>query len=176
MMRAFLCVAIACAAAVSGPAAAISAELPARRAGAWDISIKLTGGMMPTAKMRHCTNERDDGNMSVMFNPLSPSPCPTRDIQKHSDRTTIDAVCRDDGKSITLHSDITGDFSTSYKVVTETKVQDSEDSTPYVSNLTLEGTYLGACRADEKPGDVTMAGGLKINVNNMEAFRKSLRR
>lgn len=176
MKRAFLCVAIACAAAVSGPATAISAELPARKAGAWDISIKLTGGMMPTAKMRHCTNERDDGNMSVMFNPLSPSPCPTRDIQKHSDRYTIDAVCRDDGKSITLHADIRGNFDTRYTVVTETKVQDSEDSTPYVSNLTLEGTYLGACRADEKPGDVTMAGGLKINVNNMEAFRKSLRR
>lgn len=176
MMRAFVRVAIACAAAASGPATAISAELPARKAGAWEISIKFTGGMMPMAKMRHCTNDRGDGNMSVMFNPLSPSPCPTRDIQKHSDRYTIDAVCRDDGKSITLHSDITGDFNTSYKVVTETKVQESEDSTPYVSNLTLEGTYLGACRADEKPGDVTMAGGLKININNMEAFRKSLRR
>ena len=114
--------------------------------------------------------------MSVMFNPLSPSPCPTRDIQKHSDRYTIDAICRDGDKSITLHSDITGDFDTSYKVVTETKMQEREGGTPYVSNLTLEGTYLGACRAGEKPGDVTMAGGLKINVNEMEAFRKSLKR
>lgn len=176
MMRAFLCAAIACAAAIGGAATATSAELPPRKAGAWDISIKLTGGMMPTARMRHCTNARDDGAMSVMFNPLSPNPCPTRDIQKHSDRYTIDAVCRDGDKSITLHSDITGDFGTAYKVVTETKIQESDDSTPYVSNLTLEATYLGACRADEKPGDVTMAGGLKINVNKMDAFRKSLKR
>lgn len=176
MVRVILCATIACAAVVGKPTMTIGAELPPRQAGAWEISIKLTGGVMPTAKMRHCTDARADRDMSVMFNPLSPSPCPTRDIQKHSDRYTIDAICRDGDKSITLHSDITGNFDSSYTVVTETKVQESEGSTPYVSNLTLEGRYLGACRADERPGDVTMAGGLKINVNEMEAFRRALKR
>jgi hypothetical protein len=156
------------------PAAA--AELPVRKAGLWEIKIKLTGGAAPTAVMKHCTDDTTDRQMSTMFNPLAPQPCASQDIQKHPDRTTVDSVCRTDNKSVTLHSDITGDFTTSYKVVTETKTQEEPDSEPTVSNMTLEGRYLGACKSDQKPGDVVMAGGLRVNVKSMDKYREIQKR
>ena len=85
-------------------------------------------------------------------------------------------MCRTDNKSVTLHSDITGDFTTSYKVVTETKTQEEPDSEPTVSNMTLEGRYLGACKSDQKPGDVVMAGGLRVNVKSMDKYREIQKR
>jgi hypothetical protein len=156
------------------PAAA--AELPIRKPGLWEIKIKLTGGAAPTAMMKHCTDETIDRQMSTMFNPLAQQPCPSNDIQKHPDRYTIDSVCRADNKSVTLHSDITGDFTTSYMVVTETKTQEEPDSEPAVTNMTLEGRYLGPCKAEQKPGDVVMAGGLRVNLKNMDKYREMQKR
>jgi hypothetical protein len=149
-----------------------AAELPIRKAGLWEVKIKLTGGAAPTAMMRHCTDETTDRQMSTMFNPLAPQPCPSNDIQKHPDRYTIDSVCRADNKSVTLHSDITGDFTTSYMVVTETKTQEEPDSEPAVTSMTLEGRYAGACKPGQKPGDVVMAGGLRVNVKEMDKYRE----
>jgi hypothetical protein len=155
---------------------AATAELPIRKAGLWEIKIKLTGGAAPTAMMRHCTDDTTDRQMSTMFNPLAPQPCPSNDIQKHPDRYTIDSVCRADNKSVTLHSDITGDFTTSYMVVTETKTQEEPDSEPAITSMTLEGRYVGACKSGQKPGDVVMAGGLRVNVKDMGKYRELLKK
>jgi hypothetical protein len=34
--------------------------------------------------------------------------------------------------------------------------------------MTIESKWLGACAADQKPGDVVMAGGMKINVPKLQ--------
>jgi len=81
---------------------ASAAELPIRKAGQWEIKIKLTGGAAPTAVMKHCTDETTDRQMSTMFNPLAQQPSPNNDIQKHPDRYTVDSVCRTDNKSAKL--------------------------------------------------------------------------
>jgi hypothetical protein len=159
-----------------GSLAASATELPIRKPGLWEIKIKLTGGAAPTAMMRHCTDAATDPQMSTMFNPLAPLPCAAKDVQKHDNRFTIDSVCRTDDKTVTQHSDVSGDFATSYTVVTETKTQEGPDSEPSVTNMTLEGHYLGACKAEQKPGDVVMAGGLKVNVTKMDEYRALVKR
>jgi Protein of unknown function (DUF3617) len=150
---------------LGGPPSAAAAELPVRKAGLWEIKIKLTGGAAPTAMMRHCTDESTDRQMITMFNPLAPPPCSKSDTQKQDSGFAIDSTCRIDNKTITLHSDVTG----------ETKTQEP-DSEPTVSSMTLEGRYVGACKWGQKPGDVVMAGGLKVNVKEMDKFREMLKR
>jgi hypothetical protein len=125
--------------------------------------------------MRHCTDESTDRQMSTMFNPLAPPPCTKGDVQKRDDRFTIDSSCKVDNKTVSLHSDVTGDFNTSYSVVTETRTQEP-DSEPSVSSMTLEGRYVGSCKWGQKPGDVVMAGGLKVNVKDMDKFKGLLKR
>ncbi|MDQ8729006.1 DUF3617 family protein [Bradyrhizobium sp. LHD-71] len=175
MVRAGLAAAAVLSISLGGLLPASAAELPIRRPGLWEIKIKLTGGAAPTAMMHHCTDESTDRQMSTMFNPLAPHHCPKSDIQKHAEHYTIDAVCRIDNKTFAVHADVTGDFQTSYTVAAEKKIQDEPDSAPVVSNVTLEGRFVGACKPDQKPGDVMMAGGMKINIKEMEGF-KNLRK
>jgi hypothetical protein len=160
---------------LGGPLSAGATELPLRKPGLWEVKIKLTGGAAPTAMMRHCTDESTDRQMSTMFNPLVPPPCSKSDVQKQDGRFTIDSTCRIDSKTITLHSDVTGDFNTSYSVVTETRTQEP-DSEPTVSSMTLEARHVGSCKWGQKPGDVVMAGGLKVNVKEMDKFKELIKR
>jgi hypothetical protein len=161
---------------LAGLSPASADELPVRKAGLWDIKIKLTGGAAPTAMMRHCTDETVDRQMSTLFNPLAPQPCTRTTVQKEGDHYTVSASCNVDEKTVKVISDVGGDFQSAYTVVTETKVQDDPDSDPAISSMTLEGTYAGACKSGQKPGDVMMAGGLKLNVKTMGELKKPPKR
>ena len=33
--------------------------------------------------------------------------------------------------------------------------------------VTMEAKWLGPCKGDQKPGDMILPGGMKINVNDM---------
>jgi hypothetical protein len=33
--------------------------------------------------------------------------------------------------------------------------------------MTIEATWLGPCKADQKPGDMVMANGMKMNIRDM---------
>jgi Protein of unknown function (DUF3617) len=160
---------------LGGPLSAAATELPLRKPGLWEVKIKLTGGAAPTAMMRHCTDDSIDRQMSTMFNPLVPPPCSKNEVQQQGDHFTVASRCSIDSKTVWLHSDVTGDFNASYKVVTETKTQEP-DSEPSISSMTLEGRYVGACKWGQKPGDVVMAGGLKVNVKEMDKFKELIKR
>ena len=176
MVRADVAAAVALSIWLGGLLPAGADELPIRKPGLWEIKIKLTGGAAPTAMMRHCTDESVDRKMSTMFNPLAPALCTKSSIQKERDLYTIDSSCSADDKIVKVHSDVSGDFQSSYTVVTDTKIQDDPDSDPTLSSMTLEGKYLGSCKFGQKPGDVVMAGGLKVNIKDMDSFRKLLKR
>jgi hypothetical protein len=176
MVRAHVAAAVTLSIWLGGLLPAVADELPIRKAGLWEIKIKLTGGAAPTAMMRHCTDESVDRKMSTLFNPLSPAPCTKSSTQKEGDLYTIDSSCSADDKIVKVHSDINGDFQSSYTVVTETKVQDDPDSDPTLTSMTLEGKYAGSCKLGQKPGDVMMAGGLKVNIKDMDSFKKLLKR
>lgn len=77
----------AAAAVLVSSASAGAVELPARKAGLWEIRIKMTGGVMPTARMHHCTDAGTDWRMSTLFNPMAQDPCPQFDVQKIEDTT-----------------------------------------------------------------------------------------
>ena len=172
MARAWLALGAVVAIAIGALSPADADELPLRKPGLWDIRIKLTGGAAPTSVMHHCTDETVDRKMSTLFNPLSPPPCSKSSVVREADHYTIDSNCTADGKMVKVMTDVSGDFQSSYTVVTETKVQDDPDSDPTLSSMTLEGKYAGACKRGQKPGDVVMAGGMKVNVKQMESFKK----
>jgi len=38
---------------------------------------------------------------------------------------------------------------------------------PAETTMTIEAKWLGACKADQKPGDMIMGNGMKMNINEM---------
>jgi hypothetical protein len=37
--------------------------------------------------------------------------------------------------------------------------------------MTLDAKWLGACKPDQKAGDIVMPGGVKMNVKDMEKLK-----
>jgi Protein of unknown function (DUF3617) len=146
-------------------------ELPIRKPGLWEMKMVKTGSAPPDLTMQHCTDETTDKAMSTAFSPMSKEVCSKREIQKTSTGYVSDAVCSIGGMSITSHSDITGDFNSAYTVKTTSHSEHGPSGLPRDSTMTIEAKWLGACKPDQKPGDIVMPGGFKINTKDAEKLK-----
>jgi uncharacterized protein DUF3617 len=146
-------------------------EMPVRKAGLWEMKMARSGSAMPETTMQHCTDESTDKEMSTTFSPLSKDLCSKQDTQKTTTGYVTDSVCKVGAMSITSHSEITGDFNSGYTVKTTSHNDGGSANVPRDSTTTVEAKWLGACKPDQKPGDIVMPGGTKINVKDMEKLK-----
>ena len=97
--------------------------------------------------------------------------CSKQDIQKTATGYVSDSVCGVAGMTITSHAEITGDFNSAYTVKSTVRSERGPGSAPRDSTSTIEAKWLGACKADQKPGDIMMPGGMKMNIKDMEKLK-----
>ena len=155
------------AAATSGAGAA---ELPIRKAGLWEMKVVRSGSPMPEMTMQHCTDETTDKQMSTAFSPLSKEICSKNDVQQTATGYATDSVCSVAGASMTSHSDITGDFNSAYTVKT-TSHTERGPAGQHDTTMAIEAKWLGPCKADQKPGDIVMPGGFKMNIKDADKLK-----
>jgi hypothetical protein len=153
--------------------AARADEAPVRKAGLWEMKVVRTGSPMPEMTMQHCTDEATDKAMSTGFAPASNETCTKHDIQKTATGYVTDSVCSVGGMSVTSHADITGDYNSAY-IVKSTSRTERAPSPPRDSTMTIEAKWLGACKPDQKPGDIVMPGGYKMNIKDAEKLKNLL--
>jgi hypothetical protein len=150
--------------------AAAAIEMPTRKAGLWEMKMVRTGSPMPEMTMQHCTDASTDKAMSSSFSPMSKDICSRNDTQKTATGYVTDSVCTVSGMAVTTHSETSGDFNSAYTVKVTSHSQGGP-SGPRDTTMTLEAKWLGACKADQKPGDILMPGGRKMNVKDMEKLK-----
>jgi len=154
------------------PANAASAvELPVRKAGLWEMKVLHTGSAVPDMTMQHCTDETTDKEMSTSFSPMAKEMCSKQDVQKTATGYVSDSVCGIAGMSITSHAEITGDFNSAYTVKSSSHSERGPTGVPRDSTTTIEAKWLGACKADQKAGDIMMPGGMKMNIKDMQKLK-----
>ena len=146
-------------------------EMPVRKAGLWEMKMVRTGSPLPEMTMQHCTDATTDKQMSSAFSPMSKDVCSRQDIQKTATGYVTDSVCSVGGTSVTSHANITGDFDSAYTVKSTTQSERAPAGLPRDSTMTIEAKWLGACKADQKPGDIMMPGGMKMNITDMEKLK-----
>ncbi len=149
-------------------------ELPIRKAGLWDMKVMRTGSPMPDMTMQHCTNEATDKEMSTAFAPMSKEVCSKKDVQKTATGFVSDSVCAVAGVSISSHSEIVGDFNSAYTVKTTSHSEGGPAATKGDHETMIQAKWLGACKPDQKPGDIVMPGGMKINLHDMDKLKALL--
>jgi hypothetical protein len=71
---------------------------------------------------------------------------------------------------MTSHSEITGDFNSAYSMVTRT-LMDKGPEALRDTTTKIQAKWLGDCRPGQKPGDILMPGGFKLNVKDAEKFK-----
>jgi hypothetical protein len=146
-------------------------EMPTRKAGLWEMKILGSGSQSPGMTMQHCTDETTDKEMSTTFSPMAKEMCSKQDTQKTATGYVTDSVCKVGPMSITSHSETTGDFNSAYTVKSTSHNEGGPAGVPSDSTTTVEAKWLGACKPDQKPGDIVMPGGIKMNVKDMEKLK-----
>ena len=146
-------------------------ELPVRKAGLWEMKVVRSGSPVPDMTMQHCTDETTDKMMSDTVSPMGKEMCSKQDIQKTATGYVSDSVCGVAGMSIASHAEITGDFNSGYTVKSTSHSERGPAGVPRDSTTTIEAKWLGACKPDQKAGDIMMPGGMKMNVKDMEKLK-----
>ena len=148
---------------VIGALPALAAELPARTPGLWEIKMSVESRNTPGQTVQQCIDASTDQMMQSAA--YRQDACSKRDVQRSADTITIDSTCTVRGKTTTSHAVITGSFDSAY---TMTVTSDSATATGGKFNMTMAAKWLGPCTGDQKPGDMIMANGMKINIQDMQ--------
>ena len=156
------------AAVLLAPVSAGAVELPVRKAGLWEMKVQNAGAPKPEMTMQQCTDETTDKEMSTSFSPMAKDICSKQDIQKTATGYASDSVCGIAGMTIKSHAEINGDFNSAYTVKSTSHSEGGPGGGARDSTTTIEAKWLGACKPDQKAGDILMPGGMKINIKDME--------
>jgi hypothetical protein len=144
------------------------AELPSRKPGLWEVNMSLPGRTGPGQVVQQCIDAATDQMMQSSAGPLSPSTCTKREVQTAADGFTIDSACALGGKSATARAVVTGSFQDNYSMT----VTAQSDALPGGSmTMSTAGRWLGPCKADQRPGDMILANGMKMNI--LELMKRS---
>lgn len=136
-------------------ATAFAAEFPARKAGLWEITIAGPHSI----KLRQCSDAASDQAMAQAG--IGPAgECPKRDVQKSGSAIIIDSLCKSPGKTTASHIVITGSLESKYTMTMTSQAPGVSVGT----SLTMYAEWLGPCQADQRPGDVIMSDGRKVNL------------
>jgi hypothetical protein len=153
----------------AGPA--VADELPIRKSGLWEMKVMHATSSTPEITMQQCTDETTDKDMSTAFAPMSKEMCSKKDIVKTATGYASDSVCSVGGVSVASHSDVVGDFNSGYTVTAKAHTEGAPAAANGDRVTTIEAKWLGACKPDQKPGDVIMPGGMKINLHDMDKLK-----
>jgi len=150
---------------LAGVMPALAAELPSRKAGLWEVRTSIENRNGPSVTIQQCIDASTDQMMQSSAGPLAQAACSRRDVQKSGDTTTIDSTCTLAGKAATAHAVIAGSFDSAYTmtVTTESNALQGGKMT-----MTMVAKWLGPCTADQKPGDMILGNGVKINILEMQ--------
>ena len=145
-------------------------QMPTRKAGLWEMTMTFEGRNTPPQTMQHCIDATTDKAMQDMSAGARGQTCSKRDMKKVGDTIVFDSVCSTGAGTATSHGVVSGDFNSAYTI----KINSKRDGGPAVPNMpaetsmTVAAKWTGPCKPDQKPGDIIMANGMKMNVNDMQ--------
>jgi hypothetical protein len=156
---------------LAASAAASAEDLPLRKAGLWEMKITKVGGPVPEMTMQHCTDQTTDKEMNNSVSPLAKQICTRQDVQKTATGFVTDSVCSVAGVTMTTHAEISGDFNSGYTVTSTTHSDKGPTGKPLDATTKIEAKWKGDCQPGQRPGDIVMPGGFKMNVKDAEKLK-----
>ncbi len=150
-------------ATASFAAGALSAELPKRKPGLWEVTIHMEGSP-EMGPMQQCIDQNTDDLMQQRAK-QGKSDCSVMNATAAGNKFTVHSVCKVEGSTATTDGVFEGAFDSGYKGTMKTRFSPPLHGMSE-SNVTQEARWLGPCKPGQKPGDVIMDMG-KVNVNEM---------
>ena len=149
----------------------LAIDMPARKPGLWELKMEFAGSPVPAQVMKHCIDAATDKVMNSQFGGASQEACPKMETTRAGAAIVIDSVCKFDDATTTTRSVISGSFDSAYTVDVTMKREGGRPMPGMpdgASQMKIEAKFLGPCEVGQKPGDVIMANGVKMNVLEMQ--------
>ena len=158
--------------------AAQTLDLPPRKAGLWEITTvfeKPKG--MPQLAAQMCLDAATDREMMDYALRLTGGSCKSLTGKRQGQTYVIDADCKFGPTTNKTKTVITGDFSSAYTVRTEGTMEGGPGSEKghQPTLMTQTAKWKGADCPGMKPGDISMFGGIKLNVKQLKSLPLQLR-
>ncbi len=167
-MRRMLSLAAAVAIVLAAPALAL--DLPARKAGLWEIKMAFEGRNLPQQVAQHCIDAATDKLMNSIGGSMGRENCSKQEVKRVGASIVIDSVCKVGDATVTSHGVVSGDFNSAYTIkVTSTREGGRQvpGAAAGATTMTIDAKWTGPCQADQKPGDMIMAGR-KFNIRDLQ--------
>ena len=149
----------------------VAADLPARKAGLWEMSVKTTiqGRTPPAQVSQHCIDAETDKAMRALELRMRQAKCEGQGIRRKGDTFVLDAQCRAGDTAFTAHGVSTGSFDADYTTtLTITRVGTPEFPTiPPKMTIATAARWTGACKIGQRPGDIVLPDGSKMNIRSV---------
>lgn len=143
---------------------AVAADMPKRKPGLWEISMRMEG-VPNMGPMQQCIDKNTDNIMQQKAKE-NKQDCSVMDIKPAGNKVTIHAVCKMEGSTVTTDGVFEGSFDSSYKGTIKSRFNPPMHGMSE-SNMTQEARWLGPCKPGQKPGDVIMPNMGSMNLNEM---------
>ena len=140
-------------------------DQPARKPGLWEVKTTIQNSSAPPRVVRQCIDAATDELSQSIAGPFSAAVCAERKVQRSADAVTVDSSCSMGGKPAHAHAVVTGSFDSTYTMMV---AAESELLPGGKMTMTMEGKWFGACMADQRPGDIIMGNGVKVNIPDMQ--------
>jgi len=157
---------------VTLPSTAVAVDYPTRKTGLWEITMSL--GSDRTMTMSQCTDEATDKDLITNSGASMQQVCTRTELQRTATGYANDATCKFGGMTTTSHFEMSGDFNSAYTVKVTGHNSGGPAMMPPDTNMTMQATWTGPCKADQTPGDMIMPGGIKVNVKDLQKLRDKL--
>ncbi|MGH6727740.1 MAG: DUF3617 domain-containing protein [Pseudolabrys sp.] len=143
-------------------APAFAMDMPARKAGLWELKMEFASHNLPPRVMKQCIDAATDKMMNANFGGAAQEACSKRDISKAGNTIVIDSVCKLGAALSTSHAVVSGRFDSDYTVdVTSTRAGTA-------THMKIAAKWLGPCAAGQRPGDVIMSNGMSMNMLDLQ--------
>lgn len=160
---------LSCIAATS----AFAIDYPARKPGLWEMKVGDGTSAAANQTIQQCIDASSDQAMRDMAQGMGAGKdaCSKQDMRKEGSTTVIDSVCKIGTSIASTHAIVTGDLSTGYRMdSTSTYKPPMMGKTE--AKAVIDARWVSACKADQKPGDMIMSNGMKMNVLEMMGKKK----
>ena len=146
-------------ASASAPAASpVPAALLARphpRPGLWQMSMTNAFGPTVSLSGQICLDAKTEdaafqaGPMTQSKNCTSPRFAPAPD-----GGLALDTVCKSDGRTITVHAALSGDFQNAYAMDVSSRLSPAPTGMPGELKTQIESRWIGPCKPGQPPGHI----------------------
>ena len=146
--------------------AADSIDMPKRKPGLWQVQTTVDGRAVGGGgSIKQCIDSATEGALREMGRDHEKD-CTTREMKQEAGKVVLHSVCKVGESTATTDGTFTGDLTADYR---------GEMYIRYVppivgkaeAKMVVEAKWIGPCDKDQKPGDMILSNGMKVNMNDM---------